>query len=506
MSIPLKKNTITNYLNVAVRMLQGVFITRWILSDLGPESYGMWSILWSFFCYSLLFDFGFGVAAQKSTSQKLWQSDIKKYNKIISTVFSFYLVMGLIIALCTVAASFFTVELFNLQNASAESVNYYRYALLLFGIGASIAFPFGLAGEILAGLQLNYLKNYVIIAFKTIELLAILLIFSLGGGLIQLIILTLSFIIVSNAFMLFLVKKHLPEMQIRIHSDRATFKEIFKFSSFIYLISMARLFLDRGVIFFISIFSGLTAVGIFQIGGKVPSLMGCVTNPYQENIGPMVALFYERKRKKYLQQLFVNTLRYNSFLCTGMSVAIFILGEAMIDFLFDFQSAEATKISKIVTITAWLSTIYRVIPEKFLIMANKHKVLSMTALFEAIVLSITILLLLGVYHCDIYAVVLAILIIKALTTFLIVLPISLKHIGLSYYGIIKNTTLSVMLPAVFAGSFFYYLLTLQSSIQSNFLFLMYAALGGSSIYCLTSYFTVMPKAVRKKYWAKLMMR
>lgn len=34
-------------------------MTRWLLASLGQEYYGLWALLWSFFCYSLLLDFGF---------------------------------------------------------------------------------------------------------------------------------------------------------------------------------------------------------------------------------------------------------------------------------------------------------------------------------------------------------------------------------------------------------------------------------------------------------------
>ena len=88
MKIPLLKNTLTNYLSMGVRLIQGVLITRWMIAELGEANYGLWMMLWSFFCYSLLLDFGLGVAAQKATATELWKRDIQKYNITISTVSS----------------------------------------------------------------------------------------------------------------------------------------------------------------------------------------------------------------------------------------------------------------------------------------------------------------------------------------------------------------------------------------------------------------------------------
>ena len=58
MKIPVIKNTVTNYLNAGVRLLQGILISRWIIGYLGMEYYGLWTLLWSFFVYALLLDFG----------------------------------------------------------------------------------------------------------------------------------------------------------------------------------------------------------------------------------------------------------------------------------------------------------------------------------------------------------------------------------------------------------------------------------------------------------------
>ena len=41
MKIPVIKNTVTNYLNAGVRLLQGILISRWIIGYLGMEYYGL---------------------------------------------------------------------------------------------------------------------------------------------------------------------------------------------------------------------------------------------------------------------------------------------------------------------------------------------------------------------------------------------------------------------------------------------------------------------------------
>ncbi len=102
MKIPVFKNTATNYMIMGIRLIEGILVTRWILNHLGKENYGLWAILWSFFCYALLLDFGFGVTARKSTSVELYRTDPDRYNRTISLIFSFHMAMAVLILLLVV--------------------------------------------------------------------------------------------------------------------------------------------------------------------------------------------------------------------------------------------------------------------------------------------------------------------------------------------------------------------------------------------------------------------
>ena len=89
MQVSVAKNTATNYLVILVRTFQGLLVTRWLIGYLGDAGYGFWMLLWSFFVYAILVDFGFGISAQKFTSLELFKRDIRHYNSIISMVFTF---------------------------------------------------------------------------------------------------------------------------------------------------------------------------------------------------------------------------------------------------------------------------------------------------------------------------------------------------------------------------------------------------------------------------------
>ena len=90
-------NTLSNYVLIAVRILYVILITRFLYRALGDDYYGFWSILWAFFTYVAVFNFGFGATVQKYTAEHLFESDPEKYNKIISLVLMAYFAVSAII-------------------------------------------------------------------------------------------------------------------------------------------------------------------------------------------------------------------------------------------------------------------------------------------------------------------------------------------------------------------------------------------------------------------------
>ena len=90
-------NTLSNYGLIAVRILYVILLTRFLYRALGEDYYGFWSILWAFFTYVAIFNFGFGATVQKFTAEHLFETEPEKYNKIISIVLLAYCAVSVII-------------------------------------------------------------------------------------------------------------------------------------------------------------------------------------------------------------------------------------------------------------------------------------------------------------------------------------------------------------------------------------------------------------------------
>ena len=385
MKIPFFKNTVTNYFSMFVRLVQGILVTRWLISHLGEAQYGLWVMLWSFFSYALLLDLGFGVAAQKVTATELYKRDIEKYNHTVSSIFFSHVTLALMILPLTLVGMYYIRELFHLPaDATAEYIRFCREALLLSGLAAPIVFPLGVFPEILVGLQKLYLRNYIIVVSKLIELAGVICIFALGWGLFKLLFFVMLVMGATQLAMLISVWKSIPGFRIRLAFDHEVFRGIFRFSSAVYIISIGRMIWERGMFLLISIFCGLAPVGIFQLGSRIPFLMQQIALPYVENISPISALLHSRKRTMHLAQILMRSIRWVNFFAAGATVMVMIYAPRIILLLFNVVSDEAAFICRLMILFVYFLLVCRIIPEKFLTMAEEHKFLARVQSFESL--------------------------------------------------------------------------------------------------------------------------
>ena len=494
MKIPFFKNTMTNYFSMFVRLVQGILVTRWLISHLGQAQYGLWVMLWSFFSYALLLDLGFGVAAQKVTATELYRKDIEKYNRTISSIFFSHISMALLILPLTFIGMYYMRELFHLPaDATAEYISFCRKALLLSGLAATIVFPLGVFPEILAGLQKLYLRNYIIIISKIVELAGVIFIFAMGWGLFKLLAFVMLVMGLTQLAMLVSVFRSIPKFRIRLAFDKEVFKGIFHFSTSVYLISIGRMIWERGMLLLISMFCGLAPVGVFQLGSRIPMLIQQIAMPYVENLSPISALLHSRSRNMHLAKILIRAIRWVNFFAAGATVMVMIYAPRIIIFLFNVDSPEAAFICRLMVLFVYFLLVFRMIPEKFLTMAEEHSFLAKVQCFESlffIVISIIGLLI----KPHVLIVVFAMIATKGIGTIGFIVPHLLTRSKIKARNFVLYSLFEPALLALSTGMICYWQYYFLRGQMYEFFLLVLAGITGTLIYFPALYFMMFDHA------------
>lgn len=447
----IRKNTVTNYISVGMRLLQGILVNRWLYLYLGKEHYGFWALLWSIFFYVLVLDFGFSKAAQKSTAEGLAEHDLPRYLNVVSTVFSLQCLMSIVIVAGTLACTWFLPQLTMMEAGS--DIAYCRRALMLFGIGIACTFPTGIFPEILIGLKAVYLRNYVLIGGRIIELLGNFLLFYLGGRLIALVVFTIAMNVSLNMVMFMLIRREIPGFALRFSLRRAMLRELADFSLFTYLTSLASLLIRRTDRLVLSVLQGLSMVGIYQLGTRIPDILESMTMQYQDNVAPFTADLHRRGDIATLREIVLNGVRLTVFLAAGGGVFALVATPEMLLVLFGTAEPEVVYLCRITLVNVFLTVSIRSFAVRMLMMSGHHRVLCGISWIDAFCnISLTLFLL---KRIGVPGVVFGTLIPNALITLLVLLPYVARIIQFPLYRLVWRYYLLLLLntlPAAVAVS------------------------------------------------------
>jgi O-antigen/teichoic acid export membrane protein len=448
MQISIGKNTTTNYLVILVRLFQGIYVTRWMVNFLGDSQYGLWSVLWSFFAYAILVDFGFGISAQKFTSLELFKSDIRRYNSVVSMIFSFQCLMSLVMVAAIFVASFFLPELFKVTDP--EKLAYCRKCFFMFSLGTAAIFPLCIFSEIMVGLHKIYVKNYIDTVSRLCELFGFLIVLKCGGGLFGVIVFDIILMGAERSFTGFCVSRFIPGFRLRFHLfDKDVFRQIFGFSSGTYLISIAKLLRSRMSEPLTSGYLGLAQAGILHFSSRLSDMCNQAISQYNGNVRPISAQLFHRNKFAMLCTFVKKSMQWNMFMaCLIVVPAIFLTDEAT-RVLFDRTNTDAATLREI----HWLSILSLIgtlvassisnIPHSVLLMCEKHHLMAVITMTEAVVVVLMMALCLEA-GLGVWSVVAGPIVISLFLGFCIMLPVMIRIVHGRYLPFL----VSVYLPSI----------------------------------------------------------
>lgn len=368
-------NACTNYLNTAMQFVQGILVTRWLMSHLGQERYGLWSIIWSFFMYSILLDFGLGKAAQKVTATELHRKDIDTYNRTITSVVFINVTMSMVIVIGTLLGCWCVRGLLHLP--ADVDVSYYRQCLLLCGLGSALLFPLGVFSEMLVGLHRMYVRNYVTLAGRVVETVGIgVLVFLCDGGVQSLLLFTLCCSLARSLVIAWYVTAAIPGFRLGWRPSGEALKGIAHFSAAVYLMSWAKLAWDRAAALILSVGVGLSSVGAYQLACKLPCMLDVLISPSQEMFSPLAARLHGYGKTRWLGRILLQYMQLNAFLCNGIALGMLLYIRPLMRLLLQVDLPEMTQIAQMTIVFIWLRQLLRTLPDKYLLMAGHHQRLS----------------------------------------------------------------------------------------------------------------------------------
>jgi len=479
------KATLSNYIHLVIKIIASLVLVRIMFLGLPKESYGFWALLWSIFGYTVLLDFGLGVTIQKKAAVLMQRDEKDKISALFSTYLFVYTLIALLIIITSFLLAYYLDFLFIIENET--KLQEYRLALLIFGIGNAIAFIPGFSLEILRGMHLLRIRNYINTFFVIANLIGLWLCIQSKQPLYVLAIVAAGIQILTNFSFLFAIKRYLPSLKISkklidLHDVRSSLQ----FSLSAYMVTFSNILIFRTDQIIVSAVAGVTFAGFYQIAARVSELFRQFATQFHESLGTKAAMLSQQREPTDISALLINSNKIIAAITTLLFIPSYLLIDRLLYLWLDLSDPDTILVAQILLISMYILVVFRSSMVQILLMNNLHIQLMKVGLFEAvfnILLSIYL-----VHQYGMLGVALGTLIPNVLIALFYNIPTSIYHskIKLSTYIIhFLMPLLTAIVITFYVGEALRYLITpttifmlcLNGTLIIILFLLLYALLG-----------------------------
>lgn len=287
-----KIGAILSYLSIIISTIVQLIYTPFLIRKLGQSEYGLYSLVASIIGYLTLFDLGFGNAIVVYTSKYVATNQKEKAEKLQGMFKIIFYILGVFITIGGIVL-YFNVDNFFAQTMSSIEIQKAKIMMLILTVNLVITFSFNIYSSVINAYE-KFVFQKIISILNTIlkPIIMIPLLFLGYKSIAMCIVITITniFVVFSNYF--YCTRK--LNIKIKFKGfDINVFKEIFKYSIFIFInviVDKINWSVDQ---FILGATSGTIAVSIYSAATSINTLFlnlsGAISGVLLPKMSKMVA-------------------------------------------------------------------------------------------------------------------------------------------------------------------------------------------------------------------------
>lgn len=454
--------------------------TPYIISHLGINAFGVYSLIGVVMGYFSFLDLGLGNAIIKYLAEYYGQRDYKKISKVIGTSLVFYTVIGLLGAFILSLTSGLIIN--NLLHIPLNLKGTAQFALYISAIGFLINMPLAIFGSIPNALQRMDITNIRNIIIGTANTLGIVFLLSKGYGLSQIVILNVALSVIGIIVYIIASKKLLPEVSFKPGFDKEIFNKLLSFGIFKFLNQIAGQVIFQMDKLLIGLFLPIAYVTYYT----VPLTLAQKAMSFVFNVAgaffPTASELSGREDKKPFHSLYVHSMKLISILVIPLFIMLFLFSKQVLLFWVKKDFPEKATLTLQLLSLAYLFQSFTTIPSLAAESMGKPKVTAVWAFITAVINFVLCLIFIPIFKINGAA--LAIFLNSLIICPISVFYINRKVIGFSSRQLFFQAMFKSLLAAILTIPIF---ILLKLFLIKTLLTLLVAFVVGELIYLVISY-------------------
>lgn len=261
-STQLRAAAVLSYIGIGINMIAGLLYTPWMIRSIGKDNFGLYTLAMSVISI-FVFDFGLSSAVTRFVAKYVAEGLQDKVDKFLGIVYKLYLYIDVVILVVLSSVYFFIPIIY--KSLTPEEIGHFKVLYIIASSFCILSFPFIPLNGVLTAyekfIQLklcDLINKILVVSSMTICLLA-------GYGLYALVIVNAAAGAAMIVLKVIIVHRKTP---IRIqygYKDRAEVKNIFGFSAWTTVISLAQRCIFNIAPSILGIMSGSASIAILGI-------------------------------------------------------------------------------------------------------------------------------------------------------------------------------------------------------------------------------------------------
>ena len=325
----IKWGAILSYLSIAVNIVAGLIYTPWMIDQIGKADYGLYTLANSLITLFLV-DFGLGSAISRYVSKYRAEGRQDKIDNFLGAVSQLSLVIDAVIFVALLVVYFLIDTIY--VKLTPDELAKFKVVYLMAASFAVVNFPFvtftGILNAYEKFIQLKLSDVVYRILLVGITVVALLL----GYGLYSLVAVHAIVGLIQIAYKFIVIKKALPLKINFKHSERSLYKEIFSFSLWVTISTLAGRLIFNITPSILGIVASTAAIAVFGIVTTLEGYSYLITGAINGVFMPKISRIYEAgDAEKNIMPLFLGVGKFQYALNGLIVVGFTVIGKQFIE-------------------------------------------------------------------------------------------------------------------------------------------------------------------------------
>ena len=325
----IKTGAIITYISNACNIIISIVLTPIILSLIGKQEYGLYSLVYSIMGYFSVLDFGFGNAMIRYVSK--YKAEGKEDKNINSLFLIIYCIIGIITLIVGTIIYFNLGKIFgnSLTEVELQKAN---IMMIIFLIGTAISFPLSIFDSyVMANERFIYLKviNLARILLYPIMIIPLML---LGYKAVSLVVVYTVLNLMMHIFYAVYALTRL-KMKITFNVKKVNFsifREVIIYSFFVFLNIIVDTVFNNTDQVILGIVSGTVAVSIYAVANQIKNANNAFSTAISSMFLPKITKLLTLNKKDEINKTFINVSKIQLYIMLLVLSGFYIFGKAFI--------------------------------------------------------------------------------------------------------------------------------------------------------------------------------